>query len=164
MFNTIEEAKRDPVFSRVMRLCDKHKMRWFFGSWPEFDRKKGYAADDTSELCHELAHWLVSPKRLRGKENFGLGHPGNFDEDDPTLRVSYQYARRLEEEASMLGIILLYECGCPLNESFDVACDHSWTVEDVDHDIVMSRLAKKDLWSPKRTKAWTSIMAVGNES
>jgi len=144
----------DP-FKKAGKLAAKVGFRWHVGEWPSHIRGKGHAADDVDNLCHEIGHYLVSPKWLRKRKYFGLGHPLGR-----VVLVSYGYADELERQASILGIVLARECGQSLRDAQDTADEHSWLGECRDEwQTPVARLSAKGLWSDKRQQAWWDIVS-----
>lgn len=149
------EAVIDP-FRKAGKLAAKVGLRWHVGSWPNHVRGKGHAADDVDDLCHEIGHYLVSPKWLRNRKHFGLGHPLAR-----VVLVSSNYAYELERQASILGIVLARECGQSLADAQDTADEHSWrgSLSDADWQTPVGGLSAKGLWSDKRQQAWRDIVS-----
>ena len=145
----------DP-FVKAGKLATKLGFRWYEGMWPSYTPRKGHAADTTPDLCHELGHYLVSPKWLRNRNHFGLGYPSGVG----SLRlVSLNYAYHLEQEASILGIVLQRECGDGLDLARGTADEHSWQGDLADAwKPVLPRLQAKGLWSKARQKSWLEIV------
>lgn len=138
------------------KLAKLHGLKWFLGDWPSYKPGYGQGADNCADLCHEVAHFLVSPKRLRDRPHFGLGHP---ESSGPGLTVLGQatldQGNKLEEQASILGIVLQVECGESLSEAKATAKEHDWC--EYDSDPIL-RLEKKKLWSPERDMVWRSVV------
>jgi len=109
----------DPVFSKAVATAKKHAVQWYRDSWPDFDHKRGHAADTAADLVHEIAHWLVAPPSRRMKPYFGLGHPAA----KKATRVSSKRAEREEWRASLLGIAILHDCG---GDWYQMMHEHSW--------------------------------------
>lgn len=144
------------VFRVASKLAAKVGLRWHNDWWPNFDRSKGHAAEDASVLCHEIGHHLVSPKWLRNRAYFGLGHPSDAGHN---ALVHWKYAQALECEASILGIVLERECGQRIDLARATADDHNWLGDLSDDWLpVVERLNAKGLWSPTRELAWFQIL------
>lgn len=132
---SVESLGEEEVFARVQQLATKHGMRWYNGSWPDFDYKRGHAADCADDLVHELAHWICAPKSRRMKPYFGLGHPGMVS---PSYQeVSDAYGDEEECKASLLGIAMLYDCG---GKWHSMLVEHGWTDMDEINACVVARL------------------------
>lgn len=142
-------------FKKAGKLAAQVGFRWHVGDWPGYVRGKGHAADDADDLCHEIGHYLVSPKWLRNRKYFGLGHPLG---DSKLVSVGYTYT--LEKQASIIGIVLARECGQSLADVQDTASEHSWRglLSDVDWQAPIACLSVKGLWSDKRQQAWWDIV------
>jgi len=138
--------------AKAAALAAQHGFKWFDGDWPSFDPREGHAADCCEDLCHELAHFLVSPKRLRDLPYFGLGHPAS---PMAPHGISSQRASQLEEEASVLGIALQFECEGDYKAASDVARHHDWSEYDA---VVVGRLERKGQWSPQRDQVWREVL------
>lgn len=118
-------------------------MRWHIGEWFTYKKGRGHDANNLAALCHEIAHYEVSPEKLRNEPYFGLGCVTGTTE----LRVTPITAQRLEEEASLLGI-----CRCKLFGAIDyyvgaIVVDHGWVWWRVDMIRAMNRLRTKSLSS-----------------
>lgn len=90
-----------------------------------------YTDEEFSNACHELAHYLMaSPKRMLLKE-YGLGQsPDALSEAKRTLNASA--ARKEEEEASVLGVLIEYHLGQSIGFTFTY---HSWDDGDCTRDL-----------------------------
>lgn len=86
-------------------------MPWMRRPWPGFIDGR-HCANETPDLAHEVAHFLVAPKRRRKIANFGLGDP-SARPYTPAPRVSYDTSDCEEEMASLLGIMILLDAGAP---------------------------------------------------
>ena len=144
----------DP-FKKAGKLAAKVGLCWHVGCWPNHVRGRGHAASDVDDLCHEIGHYLVSPKWLRNRKHFGLGHPLR---DSKLVSAARTYA--LEKEASILGIVLARECGQSLVEAQGTASEHNWRgpLSDSDWQAPVARLSVKGLWSDKRQQTWWDIV------
>lgn len=91
---------------------------------------KVIAAKDrsTSNIIHDIAHFICAAKRRRRLPNFGLGgSPDDFAGDgDSPLVVSDAYAQAEEENASLLGILVEAHLGVRFTETL---VDHTWEDE-----------------------------------
>ena len=140
----MKPAQELKVLLALGELATTWRFKWFVGEWPCHDVVLGHAANNSWDLSHELAHFRVSPKRLRNKPSFGLGSPGDRSED---LRISSKKAYELELEASLLGIMLIGRCGAPFTEQCAIAEEHTWYHKEGDEPAsVVDRLRKKKLW------------------
>lgn len=142
-------------FRNAAELARAAGMRWHAAPWPGFRKGEGHAADTANELCHELAHYLVSPKWLLRYAYFGLGEPGLGCYR--RLRTTVKQRRELERQASALGIALLFECGAPMEAVRATWIDHGWGdlfAEDVD---TLDELQYKRLWNKRRKKLWDRL-------
>jgi len=139
----------DPVFNKAVATAKKHEVQWYYGSWPDFDRKHGHAADTADELVHEIAHWLVAPPSRRMKPYFGLGHPAA----KKATRVSHKRAEREEWRASLLGIAILHDCG---GDWYQMMHEHSW-FENTSEATTKSVQTILDSFADKR---WVSKRAL----
>jgi hypothetical protein len=115
---------------------------------------KGLTASD---LCHEIAHYLIAPKHRRKLIEFGLGagfNTGDHDLAKKCQKVSYSETVTEEEEASIFGILL--EKHLKLRGHKTTLQDHQWhddvsnlkyyrEPEDVKMVQVFQRLIRKKL-------------------
>lgn len=151
-----EQAKTQEArtFRKAGELAAEYRFKWFEGSWPGYKKGKGHAVDNTEDLLHELAHYLVSPPKYRKHRNFGLGSPGSslLDPSDIPLHL----AKSLEEQASILGIVMCREVGCTYRVCRSIARDHSWDFEN-SAPLRMEQLQEKGLWSTSRQRIWKRI-------
>lgn len=67
-----------------------------------------YGVETVADICHELAHFLVSPTRLRSAPYYGLGNPNN-KADKSYQVIDATAANLLEAESALLGSILCFE-------------------------------------------------------
>ena len=146
-----QEAK---TFKKAGELAAEHKFKWFEGSWPGHKKSKGHAADTTEDLLHELAHYLVSPPGYRRHPNFGLGVPGSYKDEPGDIPI--HLANSLEEQASILGIVMCREVGCTYSVCREIARDHSWDFAN-EYPVRMEQLQEKGLWSTSRQRIWDRI-------
>ena len=111
----------DSRFGQALQvIAHRAGMPWIRGIWPDYTPGLGHHAEDSSDLAHEIGHFVVAAKSRRFKENYGLGHPTG----KPYL-VSVGFAVDEEERASLTGISLLIRVGA-LALAVDQLTDHSW--------------------------------------
>lgn len=146
------ERQERKTFKRMGALATQHGFKWFPGAWPWYHRTDGHAADCTDDLAHELAHYLVSPPEYRDLPHFGLGHPSIEKGIAPV-----EQSDELEEQASILGIVLCREVGCIYAFCKDIAEEHSWYEEGNNSEKRIAQLQEKGLWSPERQRIWNRI-------
>jgi elongation factor P hydroxylase len=75
-------------------------------------------------LFHDIAHWLLCPRRRRSIPDFGLG-PSPDSKWSPSLmrKIPLRAAEREEELASVLGIALEARAGMKFGHTI---LDHNW--------------------------------------
>lgn len=89
--------------------------------WPAWLGPGVVVGESDEDVLHEIAHWLVAPKSRKDVKWFGL----RFWAADGPVRVSDCHADLEEEQASLLGIILLREFG--LTEEYHRTLrEHHW--------------------------------------
>lgn len=154
---TIDE--RDQLlFERIGRKATKLGMKWEKGCWPGFNHETGaHYADDHADLIHELGHFLVSPKKYRHEEYFGLGHPALVSKGE--AKMPYWRCTQLECEASILGIVLYEDFKAPIALASKMFHEHNWDDATPPYPItIIKRLEKKGLWNEKRQRYWERIL------
>ena len=147
----------EQLFKRIGRKATKLGMKWEEKGWPGFNYEtKAHLSDTHADLIHELAHFLVSPERLRHEPYFGIGHPAF---GDPKPLLPYKRCYNLETEASILGIVMYREFRAPLRYAVEMAREHNWNdpMDDTPKDTI-KRLKRKGLWNDARQKTWDAVM------
>lgn len=92
------------------------------------DFRLDWPPKDCSEVCHEIAHYLVASPRRRRLPNYGLGEPPGDDTPEAPVTVSPRTGVQEEMMASCLGILLERSLG--LARWRDTFMDHSWPIRD----------------------------------
>lgn len=57
-------------------------------------------------IVHDMAHYIVAPKRRRKLPEFGLGSSSDLNTRNANSTLSYKNRQAEEEEASLLGILI----------------------------------------------------------
>lgn len=81
---------------------------------------------DTSDVIHEIAHWLCSSPQRRALPNYGLGPSAECD-DAPEL-LWEPIAQEEEEHASLLGVAFEAALGLDFFRTLEI---HSWVYDDM---------------------------------
>lgn len=97
-----------------------------------------------SDLLHEIAHFIMCPKKRRGVPNFGLGSV-DWDEDIRRLKPTALFDVECAEEqmASCLGILMEREFKLDWRTSAD---NQNWNAHDIDgKPVVISEVFNEAL-------------------
>lgn len=153
------------AFKRAAAMARRLGLRFHVGRNPFYVRGKGHGVEDTSDLTHEIGHFLVSPARLRRRMYYGLGLEA-FGLGKPKPALSDNRIVELEEEASMLGIALYYLFTESKPGAVLIAFEHGWynsgryrrdTVLPPEYQETLSRLEAKGLMPPRRREALKKV-------
>lgn len=90
---------------------------------------------NSQNIIHDLAHWMVAPPSRRRVCEFGLGSSPDVFSKDAVDLVSTKFGQREEEHASLLGIIIERDLGHNWRYTWRY---HSWKAHD---KLVHKRIA-----------------------
>jgi hypothetical protein len=113
------------------------------------------ASDAASNLCHDLAHWLVAEPQRRDLLDFGLGRgPDSVRHADRV--VSVPDATQEEQASSILGALIERNFGgWPLVTLHK----HNWSSRDLHIIDIMSGLEKKQLVRRSKYSSVTDMLS-----
>lgn len=113
-----------------------------------------------SDILHDVAHYLIASKRRRKCPEFGLGSSPDIGPPRADLLINHNSAQYEEEEASLLGILMLKALRLKYLDTFHA---HLWTVTD-DSLVALTR----DFYDGKRkttgVKALNRLLRKGHVS
>jgi len=107
----------------LQAVAKKLGFSWGYGYWPGYVRGIGHLANSTTDLAHELGHFLAAPSSRKHIPYFGLGDPAT---DYSGCRITLKASQQEEELASVLGIELLLHVGVEHQVIRDTLEEHSW--------------------------------------
>lgn len=123
--------------AQIIALCERIGMPW--ENVPNRDTREhtwnGVALNlahrsimvrGTSDLVHDVAHWLVAAPERRGEADFGLDSMAYFREIGDAEYPSPGESIEEEVSASLLGILLERAMGMDWRYTWEF---HSWDVE-----------------------------------
>lgn len=125
--NTVYKSKAIQK-EKALKLMSKLNIPYSLEK-PSTDKNDGYvwngqnfklgATKTSSNIVHEVAHYLVTPDK--NLPEYGLGTAPDGDKSIDSVKVENRQSE--EELASVLGILIEYNLGLPAKETF---LEHSW--------------------------------------